>query len=700
MIYSRRTLAFALAALAAPSLSFAAPVQDATSLFNEAKTLLAQGDNDAALAKLKQVLAADPSQEEAYQLWVDTDTQVWLDLMVQGGEYQAIAKRLQQRATFARQARRNDQDAVNALCDTIKNSGNAVERRQAIDTLAGNHGPFAVSRLARALRGDQANDDWRIRAMHTLQEMEVDVVPPLLEALSTDDAVQRRYLCMTLMNIGDSRAAATLEALAATDSDGSVVQAAKRAAAACGSEGDAVARFLKDGDDYHFRRISVLRAFDYSSVIWTWEGGDLQFHNVPRAIYNNEMAKKSYYSAMSLSPASLDAAAGIARESTDIQAKLALLAGTGVDVGDLADKAAIGELAVAAAGVAALDHALIWSVRQDDNATGARLCAALARQAHAPTPGLEAALDASDPSMRGEAALALAHIAHHSGVAAAPNVVAALTEAAGREVVRIAAVIDGDADRSSTLMGSLDAKGVLANHRGSGAQGLAMLMRIPGVDVILVGDRTGGNTTTDAVLTTLAETAGLNTIPVYLVTSDGELGEAYSDRVAGIVSNAGDVSTLDAVFSESLTGDRAIADALASRCADALATLGAAGHTDVTSAASALASTLAFRNDGVTIPAMSALEIIGSTDQVGSLMTVLVNGERSDEARMGAADAIGAIASRSGAIAGLGADLATVVESDSALGVRVAAARALGRTTMDAAERAALLQRVRIHVSE
>lgn len=696
MIHSRRTLAIALA-LVAPT--FATPAQDATDLFNQAVAQLREGNHEAAIGLLNRALAADPTQEEAYQLWVDTDTQIWLELMVEGGEFEAAAKRLQQRAMLARQTRQNDQDAINALCDTIKTTDDVVERRTAIDSLAANHGPFAVPRLARALRVEQSDDEWRIKAMHTLQEMQVDVVPPLIEALNSDDAVQRRNIAMTLMNIGDTRAAGPLEALAATDPDGSVVQAAKRAAVGCGSNGDAVARLLQDGDDYHFNRVSVLRPFDYSSVIWTWEGNDLQFHSVPRAIYNNEMSKKAYYEALALAPSSLDAAAGIARESTDIQAKLANLAATGVDIGDLGDKAAVGELAVAAAGVAAIDHALIWSVRQDDLATGARLCAALARQAGAPTPGLEAALDSGDPGLRGEAAVALAHIAHMTAKPASPSVVAALTEAAGREVVRIAAVIDADDARTETLWGSLEAKGVMVNHRGSGAQGLSMLTQIAGVDVILVGDRTSG-LTTDAVLTTIANTPGMNTVPVFLLTSDTELGDAYGDRVAGVVSNPSDISALDAVFNASLTGDRAVADDLGARSAAAIATLGAAGNSDVSGAAESLASTLAHRTDHVTLPAMGALEIIGGTGQVASLIAVLADGERSPEARGGAADALGAIASRAGAIAGLGESLASVVETDAPLSVRVAAARALGRATLDSAVRAALLERVRIHVSE
>ena len=71
------------------------------------------------------------------------------------------------------------------------------------------------------------------------------------------------------------------------------------------------------------------------------------------------------------------------------------------------------------------------------------------------------------------------------------------------------------------------------------------------------------------------------------------------------------LSALDAVFNASLTGDRAVADDLGARSASAIGTLGAAGNSDVSGAADALASTLAHRTDHVTLPAMGALEIMG-----------------------------------------------------------------------------------------
>ena len=115
-------------------------------------------------------------------------------------------------------------------------------------------------------------------------------------------------------------------------------------------------------------------------------------------------------------------------------------------------------------------------------------CRALGDLAARPTSGLDAALDSVDGGVRGEAGVALGTVAWRSGQSAHAGVVDALASAAGREVVRVAAVIDGNAQRAGDIVATLTNAGVLVNHRGGGASGLSMLHRIPGVDVILIGD--------------------------------------------------------------------------------------------------------------------------------------------------------------------------------------------------------------------
>src|SRR6185436_6149179 len=103
---------FAAALLALP-----AQAQDVKELFREGVDLLHRGRKEEALVAFQKVLAADPSQEEAYELWKETDYDIWLDLMVEQGEFPLVAQRIQELSRLARAERRNDTEAISALVD-------------------------------------------------------------------------------------------------------------------------------------------------------------------------------------------------------------------------------------------------------------------------------------------------------------------------------------------------------------------------------------------------------------------------------------------------------------------------------------------------------------------------------------------------------------------------------------------------------
>lgn len=665
-------LALALAALAAP---VAADVQDD---FREGVDLYERGHKAEALAKFQAVLAADPSNEEAYELWKAADHHLFTDLLVEGGEYEKLTKRFLQRATLGRQERQNDADAINALVNSLKGENDSVERRRLLLTLAAEHGEFAVPRLLAAL-SDAGDADWRVSAMHVLTEMESDVVQPLLAALDTENTYQRKNIALVLGYIGDPRAAAYLSGLAETDGDEGVQLAAGQAAMKCNARGSALEQFLRLGEDYHYRRPNVLREFDYSRVLWAWQGGGLESFEVPRSIYNNELARRAYYEALALDGSSLKALAGIATECTDIIAKVEALAAAGEDTSDLQGLADEGSLAVAAAGLPAVDMALGAAVVAADTASAIHLIRAIGEMAAAPTNSLLSALDSHDGAIVGEAAVALGQIAHRTGQAAPANVVAVLGESAGREVVQIAIVIDSDADRAAATVAALEAKGVLVNHRSNGAQGVALISRVPGVDVIIIGDGLS-DLTVDQVVVAAGDNPGTASTPVVLMTADSDLADAWSDRVAGTSSGADDLDAIDDAFAGGVTGDRAEADDIAGRAATVLAGLATSGHTDISFVLDELTGPLANRAGSVAIPCMNALAIAGSPDHLAALAQVVANSDREDDVRMAAANAMGGIFSRHATTADAGSALATVVaDSGSSIGVRRAAASALGR---------------------
>ena len=253
MTKSRRTLGLclALAALASPSFS-----QDLGGLYSEGVDLLSRGRKTEALAKFQAILAADPTNEAAYELWKEADHQVFLDLIVEGGEYQLVAERLLARAKLGRSEHRNDAGAVRALVSEMLGESDALVRRRTVTQLSSEHGPYAAPALVPYL-GNEGDGDRRVLAMATLIELGGDVVWPLIAALGSDHAYQRRNVAICLGRIGDPRAAGALEAIAALDGDSAVVKAAKSAAAACGSTGNGLSLLLADGHNYYGRNAKL-----------------------------------------------------------------------------------------------------------------------------------------------------------------------------------------------------------------------------------------------------------------------------------------------------------------------------------------------------------------------------------------------------------------------------------------------------------
>jgi HEAT repeat protein len=695
----RRSLGL-LAVLSALSLpAQAAPfVDEVSDLFNEGVELLKQGKEEAALEKFTAVLAMQPDHEAAYELWKDTDDDIWVDMLVRGGQYELVAKRFLDLASIQHGQRADDPDAIRELIRQLQGE-DVLERRRAQRTLAANHGEYAVPHMIHHL-ADTVNEDRRVVVMHALTEMDRSVVLPLLAALHTDDAYLRRNICLVLGYLGDPRAGAALSFLSAHDSDEGVRMAAKEGAMKVGASGDALPLFLQLGADYHRRAANVLNPGDWSDVVWSWKDGELAKTEVARYLYADELAKQSYLHALMVDPSSLDARAGLARAYVSQLGELEMRAAAGADV-EGSEGLAESALAVNSSGVDALDLALQWSVADRDASTAGQLLRALGHLAGQPTPGMNAALGQGDGAIRSEAAVALGHLAYANNQAASSDAVAALAEAAGREVVRIAMVIDSDTGRGNAMAGALEGAGFMAIAMDRGTAALHTLHQVPGMDVIVVADSLN-DLTTAQVVDDIRRSELLAATPILLMGSD-EAAEAYGDTINGTVA-AGDVAAVEAVVADGMNQDRERANALAADAASVLEMLArGAGKTNLSGVEPALLGTLAAeRPDDVTIPAMGCLGAVAGTDAVGPLMGVLTSDERSDEARVAAAGAIGQIATRSGMTADGAAlnSLVDVMQSDASLSVRSAAAAAAGRMRLDAEQRAQLAAATRVMLSE
>jgi CheY-like chemotaxis protein len=530
--------------------------------------------------------------------------------------------------------------------------------------------------------------------MQTLTQLGGDAVPALIEGLDSPDAFLRRNVALTLGYIGDPRANGVLAAHAASDPDPSAQAAAGSALARCGGNADAHAQLLAQGDAYHNRRADVLMPHQVSDVIWMWSGNGLASVEVPAFLYHEEMAKKAFYRALAVNPGSTAALAGIVRVSAASHSALAERAARGADVSGWQARLAEDDLAIQVAGSDALDMALGWALDQHDQAAATGLCRALNKVAAGPTPNLVRALGANGAgAVRGEAAVALGHIAFHTNADATAVVVDALAESASREVLRIVTVVDGDDSRRSALESALTAQGAHVNAWPTGSRALAAMRQIPGVDAIVVAASLP-DLTFDQVYRELKSDPKTANTPILRIGADDGGYE-----LAGVISGA-DAGAVIGAMGSGMNADREEADALAANAASMLARLAGGGRTDVSSSANALAGTLAMRPDAVTIPALKVLRAAGSSDHVAAVAAVLTDGGRSDAAREEAGKALGGIFVRGGmADAGTRAALLEVATSDATFSVRKAAAVAAGRLALSADERASLMGAVRAKVT-
>ena len=96
--FARKTLLSLVAACVAQGVAFA---QDAQESFLDAVRMIRKNEVEEGLAKLRAAVEADPSSEEAFELWKAANAahgvDVWDMLLAQGGEFATLARTLIER---------------------------------------------------------------------------------------------------------------------------------------------------------------------------------------------------------------------------------------------------------------------------------------------------------------------------------------------------------------------------------------------------------------------------------------------------------------------------------------------------------------------------------------------------------------------------------------------------------------------------
>lgn len=681
---ARKTLLSLVAACVAQGVAFA---QDAQESFLDAVRMIRKNEVEEGLAKLRAAVEADPSSEEAFELWKAANAahgvDVWDMLLAQGGEFATLARTLIDRATLGRDALSRDDAAIAALVEASQ-SDDFATRNQANAALAADHGEFAVPHLIQILADSDSGREADL-AMVSVLRIGRPAVLPLIEALKSGNALLRRNAASALGRIGDRRAGASLAVLANDPIEG-VRAAAAAAMKALGARSGAASGMLVEEAKAYLDGADT--AVD-SAVVWTFDPatGNVTPSDVPAGLYSLELAKMRALDALTVDPRNGAAIEVLGQAYLAQNAKL----DSDPDVSAAADSQ--GGLQVAAMAIGfdtgrAAAMAADLEAQSSDVDGSAEDLGVVEGDTIGDTP-LADALGSSETSVRYAAALSMAR---KESVPAAGRVVSVLAEAATEEALRAVLVIDSD---PTTLAAAAE----LAAHRGyavravaDGKEGVATFYGFPAFDIVFVSENAK---TVDATSIAGLVKKRSESTKVVLLTRSEDAESAFEGKVDGVLMPEEDAAGFAAAqfaatteeMVESLEDRRARADVFARAAADALSRVAASGAS-ITAAAGALAGQLD-RDDSVAVPAARALGAAGNASHAAGLVETMTREGASDDLKKACADALGAILARSGEAAqGPFAQLfAVAADKDASLDVRQAAAHALGQARLGAAER-------------
>lgn len=656
--------------------------------FAEGVKLYRLGRMDEALQKFQQVLAADPSNQQAFELWKSTDEAVWEALLMDKGEIQQIATHLINLARRGRVAQSRNEDEIRPLVEQATKGADYGARHQAQIKLMSQHGAFAVPDLVKVL-GDQDDDAAQINAILALQTIGRDATLPLLAALKSDNDMVRFNVVSALSHIDDERAMPALAALAQNDPNESVRDAASRVVAREGQANrDPVDLYLDQA------RSDLSSVRERSSVIWDLRDGRLTPIDVPVAVYNYELAKQLAHEALKLQPDNAQARTVLAQaylgEVASIESSLAAnpddesLQAAGEQIPAL-------KMAVAATGTDTIRRALSNSL-----STGMMpmAVAAIDLLGQMETPQqlgdspLVAALKSDDKRVAYAAALALTQAARGGRLPGnvRAGVVGTLATAVTEEAIRNIKVVDAAPIAQKAVADASFKTGVVNTVDTSATDAIADLYRDPNVDVIVISESLPDSPPEAVIGLVRKDPRFKNTKIVVAAQDPAAAKERFGDRIDGVVQAplSGD-SLREAVDSAlkdvPMDQRRARADKVAVAASQALQTLASDG-VDVGSALDNLSSQLN-RDDAVAIPAARAVGYGGSIGQVPALLDTIERGDASVDLKVAAAQAAGDIFARSGMLdRALFDRLLKVLKSDADAQVRQEVARALGKAKL------------------
>jgi len=470
------------------------------------------------------------------------------------------------------------------------------------------------------------------------------------------------------------------------DSRAGISQIARSFVQKKGVKGNAVELLLEQARSYLRGEVP---AGGFSDVVWRLVDDKLVATDVPAMLYSAELAKSCAADAVAIAPQEPAAVSMLA------QANLAQvnLITTSLAQGDeslraLEPMAAELKIAALATGLPALRSALDAGIAQGLAPLAVGAIDALATAESADTIGsssLRAALHSTDKRVSYAAATALVRATGGVNVPNADQVVAELAKAVAEESVRTIHVIDPTKDTAAAVAASSGVRGNAVDASTSATAGMGALLNNPNVDVLVINENLPDGLPETVIGNVRKDTRMTNT-KIVVIAKDVEAAKTrFGDSVQGVVqaplSGEALVAEVNRVLEGSTNPSGARAEGFATNASEALLAI-AARKGNIAGALDNLALQLN-RSDAVAVPAAKALGMGGSVAQLDALTKAMQDG--SAEVKKAAAAAIGHVLARTDSCPPNVADaLKAVLASDAEVGLRTAAAIALGNAKLDA----------------
>ncbi len=666
-----------------------ARAQSVDDKFKGGADLYFRGRLDEALKTFQEILAENPSHEDALRLYGQAGRELFSLMLTKGGEFESTAKRFLELATVARTEKSDDAEAIAKLVDAALN-GTFLDARDALYALSANHGEYGAAPFV-AVLGDEDDQERRVKAITCLNHMAGDSVLPLIAALDAENERVVRNATACLGVIGDQRAVPALKRVAETTKNSVNRGAAEEAlmkitGKSAASLPASTALYLEAATRYLQNDRSVVAPFDTKDAVWNWSGDAVVATKVPAVLRHIRLAQQSCLAAVGADQAQAALLAAYASE----KASLAATKEMGAE-GEAPEANVDLDVMIASGGPKGCSEGLTFALANDLSMASVELLKALESMG-ATTDAVRAALASNYKSVRYAAAFALASAGDQSA-----DVVTALGQALGEDALRTVLVIDDRSESRNATAAALRAAGYSVVTADNGGLGFARSRTVPPKDAVIVRASLADVTLDQFVYDSdfRANAAAL------IVVSDAASAETVKSqyegkgKVKGFVTDpiaaTALVETVKAALPD-LNHERAAALAASERAAGMLGHLPAAAIGGV---ATNLNAALARSEDSVLGGVLMAVGHLGLTDSAPAVSAIFADSARSEAIRVAAAGALGGIFAKMPAAPSEDV-LKPVMDAaagDSNAAVRLAAGRALGCAAfLGSAERANLLR--------